>query len=93
LIVLGYALYCLLISNNLCKLLVFGICLVIGGGLGNVYDRIVYGYVTDFLHFDFMLFQTGIVNMADISITIGFFIIIYEFFNNGWTLNLKSSEV
>ena len=92
LFVLGYALYYLLTSNNLSKLLVFGICLVIGGGLGNVYDRIIYGSVTDFLHFDFVLFQTGIVNMADISITIGFFILIYEFFNNGWTLNLKSTE-
>lgn len=92
LIVLGYALHYLLTSNNLSKLLIFGICLVIGGGLGNVYDRIIYGSVTDFLHFDFVLFQTGIVNMADISITMGFFILIYEFFINGWTLNLKSSE-
>jgi len=92
LIVLGYALYYLLTSNNLSKLLIFGICLVIGGGLGNVYDRIIYGSVTDFLHFDFVLFQTGIVNMADISITIGFFVLIYEFFLNGWTLNLNSSE-
>ncbi|MBK7625972.1 MAG: signal peptidase II [Bacteroidales bacterium] len=92
LIVLGYALYYLLTSNNLSKLLIIGICLVIGGGLGNVYDRIIYGSVTDFLHFDFVLFQTGIVNMADISITIGFFILVFEFFNNGWTLNLKSSE-
>jgi signal peptidase II len=92
LIGLGYALYYLLTSNNLSKLLIFGICLVIGGGLGNVYDRIIYGSVTDFLHFDFALFQTGIVNMADISITIGFFILIYEFFLNGKTLSLKSSE-
>lgn len=92
LIVIGYALYHLLTSNNLSRLLIFGICLVIGGGLGNVYDRIIYGSVTDFLHFDFVLFQTGIVNMADISITIGLFILIYEFFINGWGLNLKSSE-
>jgi signal peptidase II len=92
LIVLGYALYFLLTSNSLSKLLIVGICLVIGGGLGNVYDRIIYGSVTDFLHFDFVLFQTGIVNMADISITMGFFILVYEFFINGWTLNLKSSE-
>jgi len=92
LIVLGYALYYLLSGNNLSKTLIFGISLVIGGGLGNVYDRIIYGSVTDFLHFDFVLFHTGIVNMADISITIGFFILMYEFFINGWTLNLKTSE-
>jgi signal peptidase II len=80
LIVLVCALYYLLISNNLSKLLIFGICLVIGGGLGNVYDRIVFGSVTDFLHFDFILFHTGIVNMADISLTTGCFFLLYAFF-------------
>jgi signal peptidase II len=92
LIVLGYALYYLLTSNNLPRLLIFGICLVIGGGLGNVYDRIIYGSVTDFLHFDFVLFHTGIVNMADISLTMGFFVLMYILFINRGTLNLKSSE-
>jgi signal peptidase II len=89
LIVLGFALYYLLTSNNLSKLLVFGICLVIGGGLGNVYDRILYGSVTDFLHFDFVLFHTGIVNMADISLTAGFVILICVSFINRGTLALK----
>jgi signal peptidase II len=92
LIVLGYAFYYLLTRNNLSKLLIFGICLVIGGGLGNVYDRIIYGSVTDFLHFDFVLFHTGIVNMADISITMGFFILTYAFSIKQGTLTLKSSE-
>lgn len=78
LIVLGYALLYLLKNNNLSKLLTLGSCMIIGGGLGNIYDRIIYGSVTDFLYFDFVLFHTGIVNMADISLTIGFFILIYE---------------
>lgn len=56
--------------------------MIIGGGLGNINDRIIYGSVTDFLYFDFVLFHTGIVNMADISLTIGFFILIYEFLIN-----------
>jgi signal peptidase II len=92
LIVLGYAIYFLLTSNNLPKLFIFGICLDIGGGLGNIYDRIIYGSVTDFLHFDFVLFQTGIVNLADISLTLGFFILLFVFFKNRGTLNLTSSE-
>lgn len=82
LIVLGYALYYLLKNNNLSRLLSLGFCMIIGGGLGNIYDRIIYGSVTDFLYFDFVLFHTGIVNMADISLTIGFFILIYEFLIN-----------
>ncbi|MCY1383789.1 Lipoprotein signal peptidase [compost metagenome] len=49
----------------------FGICCLIGGGIGNVYDRIVYGSVTDFMHIDFVLFKTGIFNIADISIMTG----------------------
>ena len=80
LIVLIYLLYYLLTGNNINKLLIFGICLIISGGLGNIYDRIMYNSVTDFLHFDFVLFHTGIVNMADISVTAGFFILMYEFF-------------
>jgi signal peptidase II len=90
LIVLGFALYYLLTNNNLFKLLIFAICLVIGGGLGNVIDRVLYGSVTDFLHFDFVIFHTGIVNMADISLTTGFFILIYVYFFNRGTLILNT---
>ena len=49
------------------------IAFIIGGGIGNLYDRILYGSVTDFLHMDFHLFQTGIFNMADVSIMVGVF--------------------
>ena len=82
LIILGYALFYLLKSKNLSRLLILGLCLIIGGGLSNIYDRIIYGSVTDFLYFDFVLFHTGVVNMADISITTGFFILIYKFLIN-----------
>ncbi len=44
---------------------------VIGGGIGNIFDRILNGSVTDFLHMDLYLFRTGIFNMADVSIMIG----------------------
>lgn len=93
LIVVGYGLYYLMRITNVSKLLIIGISFAIGGGLGNIYDRILYGSVTDFLYFDFVLFHTGIVNMADISVTIGFFLIMYEFYINGRKLkyitNLK----
>jgi signal peptidase II len=78
LIVLGYSLWYLLTRNSLPKLLTFGISLIAGGGIGNICDRIIYGSVTDFLQFDFVIFHTGIVNLADISIMAGFFILIYE---------------
>jgi signal peptidase II len=92
LIVLVYALYYLFTSDKLSRLSTLGICLFIGGGFGNVYDRIIYGSVTDFLRFDFVLFHTGIVNMADISITTGFFIIFFEMIINRKNLNFKMAE-
>jgi signal peptidase II len=82
LIVIGYGLYYLMKRNNVPKLLMVGVSFAIGGGLGNIYDRILFGSVTDFLYFDFVLFHTGIVNMADISVTIGFFMIVYELYIN-----------
>ena len=92
LIVLGYGLYYLLTSNLHSKLFILGLCLIVGGGFGNIIDRILYGSVTDFLHFNFVVFQTGIVNMADISVTAGFFILIYELYINRPRLNPKISE-
>jgi signal peptidase II len=53
-----------------------GAAFVIGGGIGNLYDRIMFGSVTDFLHIDFVIFQTGIFNFADVSIMIGMAMII-----------------
>ena len=53
-----------------------GMCFLIGGGIGNIIDRLLYGSVTDFLHIDFGLFRTGIFNLADVSIMVGIGILI-----------------
>jgi len=50
---------------------IIGISFIIGGGIGNIFDRIVHGSVTDFLHIDIGLFRTGIFNLADVSIMFG----------------------
>jgi signal peptidase II len=65
-------------KQNLANLMLAGFCFVIGGGIGNVFDRIAYGSVTDFLHVNFGIFQTGIFNMADLSIMAGVFIILLQ---------------
>jgi len=90
-IVLLYALYYLFTENNLSNLLTLGFCLIIGGGFGNIYDRILYNSVTDFLQFDFVIFHTGIVNIADISLTTGFFILMYEYLVKRRILDQKTS--
>ncbi|MBR6800270.1 MAG: signal peptidase II [Eubacteriaceae bacterium] len=46
-----------------------GITMMIGGALGNIIDRILYGYVVDF--FDFTLINFAIFNVADCFICVG----------------------
>lgn len=78
-LVIAYAIY-LLIEKNFSKPTIIGFCFVIGGGAGNLYDRIRFGSVTDFLHLNFGLFQTGIFNMADVSIMVGMVVILSEIY-------------
>ena len=80
-LILGYAVYHLLAKSNDGKLYATGFCFLIGGGFGNLYDRFLYGSVTDFLHLDLGIFQTGVFNLADVSISTGIimlFIAIYQ---------------
>jgi len=86
---LSYGLYLIIRKKDLPQILIIAWCFVIGGGIGNLYDRIVHGSVTDFLHLDLGLFQTGIFNMADVSIMTGMFIIIWRQFLIGINQNSK----
>jgi signal peptidase II len=70
-LVLAYGLFYLLYKINLPKTMQIGLCFLIGGGIGNIYDRILYGSVTDFMHMDFGIFRTGVFNFADVSIMVG----------------------
>jgi len=64
------------VSGNM----LIGLCFVIGGGLGNLVDRIMYGSVTDFLFVKVGIFETGIFNLADVSIMTGMLLIFLQFF-------------
>lgn len=70
------------IKTNLSGLLVTALCFILGGGIANLYDRIVLGSVTDFFHMDFVIFQTGIFNLADVSIMIGMATILFDSYLN-----------
>src|SRR5688572_11441399 len=74
--ILGFGIGYLFTKKNLSKSMLLGFAFVIGGGIGNLYDRLVHGSVTDFMHIDFVIFQTGIFNMADVSIMTGMAIVI-----------------
>lgn len=45
--------------------------LVLGGAIGNILDRIRFGYVVDFLHFYWEQYSFWVFNLADAAITMG----------------------
>ena len=64
------------------------LALVVGGALGNLYDRIVYTAVPDFIDLHFHGFHWFVFNVADIFITVGVFcLILVEFFYNNKITN------
>lgn len=64
-------------KTNLNRWLVLAFAFVIGGGMGNLIDRIAYGSVTDFFQIKLGFLKTGIFNMADVSVTIGVFLLLF----------------
>lgn len=60
--------------------------LILGGAIGNLYDRLAYGHVVDFFHFHWMDYpvfgvtQFPIFNIADIAISLGVFVMLLEGF-------------
>ena len=62
----GNALFCL------------GLALILGGALGNLYDRLAYGHVVDFLDFHAAGWHWPAFNVADSAITIGAALLILD---------------
>ena len=61
----------------------YSLLMILAGGLGNVFDRIFYKAVPDFIDFHVGNFHWFIFNVADIFITVGIiFLIILEFTDN-----------
>ncbi len=65
---------------------------ILGGALGNVYDRLAYGYVVDFLDFYVGQWHWPAFNIADSAIFIGAALLIVDMFINKENDNTKTSE-
>ena len=74
-------------NNNIQR---YFLAVVAGGALGNLYDRIVYTAVPDFIDVHFQGFHWFVFNVADIFITIGVLcLILVELFYNNKITNEK----
>ncbi len=62
------------------KLFCFALAFVLGGALGNLIDRIAYGYVVDFLDFHWNGYHFAAFNLADSAITCGAALLIWDSF-------------
>lgn len=54
----------------------FGLACILGGALGNLFDRICYGHVVDFIDFYIETWHWYTFNIADIAICIGAFVLL-----------------
>jgi signal peptidase II len=60
------------------RVLALGLTLVLGGAIGNVIDRMAYGYVVDFILFHYEEWSYPAFNIADSAITCGVALILYD---------------
>lgn len=75
LIIIGIIYY--LFKNKVTKKIeIIGYSLLLGGAIGNLIDRIVYGYVIDFLDFYIFKYDFPIFNVADIGIVVGIILLL-----------------
>ena len=76
-LVILYLFYLLILSDKIGKLIY---SIIIGGALGNFYDRLVYRAVPDFIDLHYNNFHWFVFNLADIFISIGIIFLILEGF-------------
>lgn len=62
------------------KLFCFALALVLGGALGNLYDRLTLGYVVDFLFFHYHQWYWPAFNVADSAISCGIVLLLWDSF-------------
>jgi signal peptidase II len=64
------------------RLFCFALALVLGGALGNLYDRLTLGYVVDFLFFHYQSWYWPAFNVADSAITCGVVLLLIDSFKS-----------
>lgn len=57
-----------------------GMSLIVGGGIGNLIDRIAYGSVVDFMNISIGGLRTGIFNFADVAVSTGLILLLFSLY-------------
>lgn len=73
------------------RLVASGLCLILGGALGNVIDRVRLGHVTDFIDFYVGTWHFAAFNIADMAITVGAGLLILDMLLEWWRQRGASS--
>jgi signal peptidase II len=61
-----------------CRILAAGLALILAGAVGNLIDRLMFGYVVDFIFFYYEDWSWPAFNVADSAITIGVILVLYD---------------
>ena len=72
--------YLILKKNTSNSIDLYAYSFILGGTIGNGMDRILKGFVIDFINLNFINFP--VFNIADLSINIGFIFLFYSIFKN-----------
>lgn len=78
-------------ENDYSKINTISYGLLLGGILGNLIDRVIYGYVIDYLSFIIFNYSFPVFNFADISIVVGAFLLIIKEFGGDKNESKNSS--
>lgn len=79
-VIIGFMLWYFRDTPSQARIVPIAIGMVIGGALGNVIDRIQYGHVVDFIHYQIPNLISNVSNLADHGIVLGVLILIGDSF-------------
>lgn len=83
-IAIGAWLFYEIVKKQHPALMYFAYASILGGALGNLYDRIAYGHVIDFIHWHYGSKSFPIFNIADVGISVGVGLMILQ-----WLIDMK----
>lgn len=67
-------------EKEMSNLSIISLGMIIGGTIGNLFDRILYKAVIDYLAFDIFKYSFPVFNLADIAITVGASLLLLSYF-------------